>query len=327
MPVTARIALVVLLILTGCTTLRQVSPPPTPVLDKQVYLPQVFKDYPQGYGVGGGLWGLSSEWYYHWSISPATSDARFVRMVWCLNEAYMLLNTPLIIAAAQADAASGAHRKWLVLNEPDGTFSSDQCGTLPVNIGGTRKVYQEPESIAARYVAVHDLITAHDTNATVFVGGILGLNSAASRDWWTRFVAELSRRGALGTIDGVHVHAYPRWSTGACAGWCMPELFAALDNWRAVYHDGLGLAGRPLWITETGAGPFCQLFAPFTGWAAVRDNVMLPFREWYAGQTDYTRAAWFVSWDGLASLWTCNYLIDVRVTPWVLTPLGVEWTN
>lgn len=317
----AGLFLVLVLVLAGCIIFKQTSPLPEPPAPSVVYLPQIYRGYktPMDYGVGGAPFTIDIDWYYGWSVGAPVVGERFVRMIWCLNDAYLTVNLPLIIAAAKADTLRDRHT-WLVLNEPDFSGTPDSCGYY---------LTLTPEQTADRYAEVYTLIKSHDPQAFVYVGGIAGLSSAGSRSWWTRFVSRLSATGKLYTVNGVHIHAYPCWSAPCGSEWGMPELIAALDHWYQNYHVGLGLGNRPVWITEVGAGPLCQRFEPFdaAGWVAIRDNVMIPFKVWYESDANpgYDSAAWFVSWWGGGLTWWCGFLVDARLLPTTLTPLGLEW--
>ncbi len=319
--------------LVGCRVVDE-SPLPVPAQSEYLaYFPLVANDYPRKpSGISGAMWGLDPDWYYYWSVAPSVTNDKLVRMVWCLSDYHLAVYTPKVIAAATVDHRIGAQRTWLIMNEPDDTrhtISGGQCGAYPITgnplTSTAPRVHTVPARMAVRYSAMYDLIKAHDPNAQVFPAGLSQLGTQHGREWWTVFVETLAARGELWKIDGVHVHAYPCWTTGHCAGWGMSELFAALDEWYTDYHAGLGLGDKPLWLTEVGAGPFCEDYAPFDrqAWIDVRDNVMIPFQDWQQ-VSPYTTAAWFVSWDGLASAWTCNYLVDAR-DGLTITPLGEQW--
>ena len=215
-----RISLIVLLILTGCTALRQVSPPPTPPVPATLYFPQVYRDYktPMSYGVGGAAFLMDVDWWYGWSVQPLASDPRFVRMVWCVDDFHLALFEPQVIIAADHDYTAGIQRTWLVLNEPDDrnhNTLTTQCGGFPLTgnpydaSNPAKRVYEAPRAVAIRYSRMYDLIKAHDPHARILVGGLGWLWRPTTQDWWTRFVGELSRRGELWKVEGVHVHAYP----------------------------------------------------------------------------------------------------------------------
>jgi len=282
-----------------------------------MYMPQVFNSYtqPKPLGVGGGLWGLDVEWYYHWSVSPYENDPRFVPMVWCPTPLLLAIERPLIVARVQQHPGD----TWLIGNEPDGNLA--QCGGRLLASGKT--VRNAPREYALSVIEVSDLIKQHDPTAQLLIGGIIQIGTAEGASWWSEFISELQAHDYV--PDGYHIHAYPCWST-TCTGWGMGELFTALDTWYQEQFIGLGLSG-PVWITETGAGPVCGKYKDFEqqAWIDVRDNVMLPFKEYFQ-DSPYATAAWFVSyWGGEGLPFWCGYLVDARSTPIQLTPLGEQW--
>lgn len=333
-----------LVILAACGPVALPTPQPTAsiiptpgAMVAQSYLPLMAKNYPTPFrGVAGGLWGMDAP-YYHWSISPMTMDARFSRMVWCLSDYHLALFEPQVILAAQRDYAAGIRgRVWLIMNEPDDnshtlTNVDAQCGAYPLTgnpfdfSNTSTRVWQSPADVAVRYSRMYDLIKRDDPYARVFVGGLGWIGYPNSRDWWSQFVGELERRGELWKIDGVHIHAYP---FGSFPEWGLDGMYAGLQTWYTGYHVGLGLGNRPIWITETGGGA-CSRWERWdaAAWTTIRDETMLPMIDWFNGLQNpgYDGVFWFVSWDGTAASWWCNYLSDNRTSPTQITPLGVTW--
>ena len=274
--------------------------------------------------------------YYHWNVSPHITDPQFVRMVWCWSDYHLEQFVPEIIVAAQTDAAMGVTRTWLIGNEPDDTRAIEpdgQCGTYPMtgdpfDPGNTApRVWEAPVDSAYRVAKLAELIKSYDNNAKVFAPGLLRLNDPVTRDWWDKFVWELKRLNTIDILDGMHVHLYPRWSTGACDGWCTDELIALGEEWYTDYHAGLDLQDFPLWITETGGAPFCSQYGQYEpqAWVDIRDNVMQPFQNWFIA-SEYNAAFWFVSyWGGEGEQYSCSFLTDGRTLPAEITPLGQQW--
>lgn len=343
-------SLLLIVVLTGCAVQRGLpTPQPTESaiqipMTEQSYMPIITKNYKPGVftGISGGLWGMSNP-YYHWSISPLTTDERFVRMVWCLDDYHLTLYKPEVAIAARSDYEHKIlGRVWLIMNEPDQQRDKaigGQCGAYALTgnpfdpDNAAPRVHDAPEQVAVRYSQMYDLVKQYDPHAKIYAGGMGWIGFDFSREWWIRFVAELARRGELWKIDGVHVHSYPIGSfpqvCNVYAG-CMQNMFEQLDVWYSNYHVALGLSGKPLWITETGGGP-CAYWERWDAQAytTIKANVMQPWKQWlYSAQNPgYKGLFWFVSWDGLEASWWCNYLVDNRSGSPVLTALGEEWSR
>lgn len=355
----------------GSDTFRSPLADPTPTLVPWAYLPEVYHNYPLPlhYGPKGlagvdsfSLFGEDYDAYYAWGVYPNWNDELQVRMIWCVTDYHLYGDyggpdfQSQIIQAAQADRGVVAGRVWLVFNEPE-TISGNpqdpntwQCGHFPFSGDPDNAqnnhpwVAEDAAEAAVRYSLVYDWIKDNDPNAKVYAGGLLQIHTAIARNWWTLFVNTLAARGELYKIEGVHVHSYPEWSTsGNCtAHYCIPEVVESLNEWYNSYHVGRGLGDRPIWVTETGAGPYCNKWEHWDpqGWVTVRDEIMKPLSWWFTGDTQwphsnvptnpgYDAIHWFVTWDGGAedAPWWCDYLEDGRESPAVLTPLGEYWKN
>jgi len=273
-------------------------------------------------------------------------------MVWCVTDYHLYGDyggpnyQEQIIQAAQADSGTVMGRVWLVFNEPDDTYC--QCGSYPFTgdpndpDNHNTLVHEDAAEAAVRYSMVYDWIKDNDPNARVFAGGLFKINTAGTREWWTTFLDTLSTIGELYKVEGVHVHSYPEWSTeGNCGDhYCMPEMTQQLNTWYNSYHAGLGLGDRPIWITETGAGPYCDRWERWgpQGWLKIRDKIMKPMSWWFTGDSQwpysnvptnpgYDSIHWFVPWLGSEAgyTWWCGFLEDGRDSPAVLTHLGEYW--
>jgi hypothetical protein len=149
--------------------------------------------------------------------------------------------------------------------------------------------------------------------------------------WWRQFVDELASNGWFHEIEGVHVHAYPKWSV-YCADplaggwpqsgdWCLSGLLDTLATWYTDYHQGLGLGDRELWITESGCASYAADLNDYgdSAWSYCRDRVMRRFNTWFVGQDHYSAVFWFKSED--SGTWRSTALVDGGM----LNPLGEEW--
>jgi hypothetical protein len=341
---------------------------------------------------GLDVFGLNSDHdvYYNWDIGPLALDPRRARMVWCVSDYHLygyeytwLSGTQTVTArglnwqhaitmAATWDAAHVSGRVWLVLNEPDngwGTPGAEpddtgQCGVYPIhghpddraNLRQTPTISVSARWTADQYSLVYDWIKAHDPSARVFVGGLLALNTAETRDWWTEFVDQLADNGAKYKIEGVHIHSYPGWSTywnSQCrkySGWCLPRLATVLNDWYDNYHDDpdFGLGDREIWITEIGSAPWCHE-GRWSGqeWStsvfnSVRDNFMQPMTWWFTADSrwpydpgtpvnpGYDAMLWFVPWteyNNAPDIWWCTFLQNENQGTPYRTPLGTYWQN
>lgn len=337
---------------------------PTLTLEPQSYLPAALRNYPMQllYGPRGlagtdsfGLFSENYNAYYTWGVNPSRSDARFARMVFCVDDYHLYTEgiANQIVQAAQSDAGNVIGRVWLVFNEPVNTYGEPlvdaQCGRYalegdPHNPDPSTWVANNPADAAIRYSMVYDWIKNGDPNAKVFAGGLLETYAAKTRNWWTTFVNTLSSRGELHKIEGVHIHSYPAWSTGwGCVDHdCMPEMAQQLNMWYDSYHVGLGLGDRPIWITEIGAGPFCNRWERWNpqGWLTIRDSIMKPMSWWFTGDPQWPHSSvptnpgydsihWYTPWIGSEEyqVWWCDFLEDGRSSPAVLTPLGEHWLS
>jgi len=320
----------VLLLLVGCASVPDTSP----VLVPKMYIPAVMKQRPTHLGYAGyptaNLPGMP---FYAWSVGSDDLDPAAHRMVWCCDDENLIEDQADIIAAAQADAnMGGSGRVWLYLNEPD-VWS--QCGGRRVYgaqndpANSSPFVKNAPELAALRFIQLHTLVISYDPSARFFVGGQSQLNSPMAREWWSRFVNELWSTGELWRVSGVHVHAYPLWTTGRdCGEWCMPELFAILNEWYQFGIIDKGLEGRPVWITETGNVPYCNNYA-YGDQRAYDDGlnyVMRPLMEWFDSENPgYDRLYWFLPFSPSLpeeAVWWCGFLDNDGITP-----LGMEWSK
>ena len=266
---------------------------PLEALQPRAYMPIVMRKYPLY--LASGLKGIADadaanvldyDIYYNWNVSKDTTDARFVRMVSCNDQ-----SNADIVEAAQNDVASGfVGRIWLIYNEPD---DPGQCGghrTDPAN-PSSPFIYDSAVYAAHYFSDVYDMIKGVDSNAHVFAGGLLWLNTQKTRNWWQDFVNTLRNEGKLYKLEGVHIHLYPYWTTstawytvGGCPhNNCMPELAQVANDWYQQMHVGLGLVDRPIWITETGGLAFCGRwsFWSTSGWEWIRDNYMEDMSRWF----------------------------------------------
>jgi len=346
------------------TPVPTLSPVETPLPTERagVYLPLIIADPPLllDYGPKGlagpdvfGLFGDDYDSYLTWAVAPGIRDARLVRTVGCVSDYHLypenggLNYQEQIIQAARADRDQVDGRVWLIFNEPDDSVA--QCGSFALTgnpfdrANRSLKVRQDPAEAARRYSLVYDWIKAHDPRARVFAGGLLHLRAASTQEWWVTFLKTLDAEGALYKVEGVHVHSYPEWTTGGgCLGhFCAPEMAQALNAWYADFHVGQGLADRPIWITEIGAGD-CNWYGgarwDAAGWLRVRDGLMAPVSGWFAGDARWTYAGtptnpgysamfWFIPWWGgkAGEQYWCTFLEDGRKSGGVLTPLGEYW--
>lgn len=236
-------------------------------------------------------------------------------MVWCT--AMSETNKEGVLYTIQQAAAEDYQldfrgRVWLVLNEPD---DLNQCGQYPV--GSSPQVRGAPEATADYYITVYNTIKGADPNAKVFAGGLTWLNSAGTRDWWTRFVTRVrnSNPGQPLKMDGVHVHLYPgianapAWpttSTGRvlilcttqdCVTQLSNEAIAAANKWYSERHVDLGLGSLPIWITETGFLN-CSDSAATQNLNQVYTEVMKPIQDWFkgTGNPGYDAISWFTTY-------------------------------
>jgi hypothetical protein len=177
-----------------------------------------------------------------------------------------------------------------------------------------------------------DLIHQYDPQALTFAGGLLGLYDSYTHWWWVTFVDEIESHDRLDTVQGVHLHAYPIFSTGLWTdcmfGWCIERLTGELEHFYARYVDGLGLGNRPVWISETGSAPWCMPDerSRRVTYQAVNDCFMEPLIQWFESQDNYDALYWFIPRtneyiDGKRR-WQCSFLVEDTGS---LTPLGVSW--
>jgi hypothetical protein len=316
-------------ILIGCSQPRIDAASLTP----QVYIPFVIKNNPTRIGYAGYPPATLPELpNYAWRIGTNNLAPNIHRMIWCCDQEMLDDLENAIIDAAQTDFNNGVkNRVWLYLNEPD---LQGQCGGKHIN--GTQTDYNNnspivstvPEIAAQRFVQLHALITSYDPHAQFYVGGLALLNSP---DWWLRFIGELHALNASELIDGIHIHGYPRWTTGTnCQNkWCMPELFAALENWYQFGITDLNLDHLPVWITETGSAAYCNdyTYNDPQSYIDSRDNIMLPLLEWFNSSSNpgYNRIYWFLPLSPSPpeqQIWWCSFLTNLDGT---LTPLGEAW--
>lgn len=232
-----------------------------------------------------------------------------------------------IVEAAQKDHLAGINnRVWLIFNEPD---VINQAGGVLI---GDSIFYDSPELVAARYMEIYTLIKDNDPNSTVFVGGMSGLNISHTHWWWASFVQYLTEHNSKYMIEGVHVHAYPVWSLGVRPSWNdwnTQDLTNSLDQWYTLYHKGFGLEEVPIWITEAGAGPYCNVWDRWDGEGLqeVNDKIMTPLLEWYAFQEHYTGLFWFFTYGTYEiPLWWCDFLVYDHKGTLELTVLGDTFT-
>jgi hypothetical protein len=294
-------------------------------------------------GGGTNLDALKFDWYYDWSagfLPERGGDYRYARMVWCgglsQHDAHGGSRT-LAEIAADDFAANRRGRVWLVYNEPD---DPNQCGGVEADDG--RPIYQNPAFAARHYVEVYGLIKTADPYARVMAGGLAWISTPEAREWWRQFVGALAAGGNLGMLEGAHIHLYPfiatstAWSRAdfTCfeADYCAPALARAADTWYRDMHAGLGLADRPIWITEAGwlhCGP------PFEGLGA--DEVMRPLAQWFEGDPawphaaeapanpGYAAIAWYVTQD--PGWFPCTYLLSGPGPQGQPTDLGRFWSR
>lgn len=342
--------------------------PPVRTPEPRAFLPLILSNplIALDYGAKGlagpdnqNLFGASYDGYYTWAISPESNDARLARMVWCVSDYHLYGDyggpnfQALISRAAQADSRSVEGRVWLVFNEPDDHVgrpgAGGQCGVYPLTgdpfdrANNSPTVRESPAEAALRYSLVYNWIKVSDPNARVFAGGLLRLHSPATQRWWLTFLSTLASRDELYKVEGVHVHSYPEWSTGAgCQkSYCMPEMAQQLNAWYGNFHLGQGLGDRPIWITEIGAGD-CQRYGTARwnpqGWLTVRDGIMEPISWWFDDDPrwpyntiptnpGYSALHWFIPWWGGAEgeAYWCTFLVDARGPASTLTPLGEYW--
>jgi Glycosyl hydrolase catalytic core len=321
------------------------SPSPTATLTPEflAYGPKGVGDAWQIWATPGGgtnLDALDVDWYYDWTFAylpERNADERYVRMVWCgemaqtdvTGQAHTIAET-----AAEDFIANRRGRVWLVYNEPD---DPAQCGGHTSPAG--QPIRFDPAYAARHFSQVYDLIKTADPNARVFAGGLAWLNSSETRQWWRDFVNTLRADGDLDKLEGVHIHLYPTVSTStvrgqldvAClqVGDCAAALAQVADYWYRNMHVGLGLAGVPIWISETGwlhCGQAAQDLTP--------DHIMLPIAQWFASDDawpyatqaapnpGYGAIAWYVTRD--PGWFPCTYLIDDEGG---LTKLGEAWSQ
>lgn len=357
-----------------------------------IYLPIIMRQHPRPLTYGPvGLAGrdrdglIAADAWYDWRVGPNVDDPSYVRMVYCTTP-YHLHQRGIytdIVTAAAADRGRVSGRTWLVFNEPDNPFpihvphrvlpvdeytAGWQCGRYPITrsieslmpsgVPFDTTVRGNPRIAAHQYLEVHDLIVSIDPSARVFAGGLLGIYDRYTRWWWTEFIDELRSMGRIDAVDGVHLHAYPIFSTGIVAGctsnWCVPELMVVLNESYQRYIVDQGLDGLPVWITETGTASWCMPDMIFTRWlnvdphqwSRIRDGFMVPFSWWFNSDyrwterhpdidpnPGYASAFWFIpyageisddpNWQGYRRFW-CSFLVDDNGT---LTPLGEYWRN
>lgn len=297
-------------------------------------------------GPGSHMVALTYDWYYDWRyylVPERNSDLKYVRMVWCNEVTAAPLGWPdvyginhTITETATADFISNRRgRIWLVFNEPDHT---SQCGGQLLPNGDP--IISSPAATAYYYSMLHDLIKSSDPYAKVYGGGLVWLNTAETRWWWQTFVSTLQSIGALHKLEGVHVHLYPKLSTALTREYtdtncfypdCVGDLAQAANTWYSQMHVGLGLGDRPIWITEVGWLGCTEQSSP--EW--IRDHVMTPFTQWYAGDPSwpydpqvalnqgYEKAAWFVTTDPYR--YSCTWLLSTPGPSGTLTSLGAWW--
>jgi len=298
------------------------------------YDPAVLPYGPKGVAGYDATGLLDKDAYYGWAVRSHDMASELARMVWCTSDEWMAAHGSEIIPAAQADFNAGIKgRVWLIDNEPATDYG--QCGSQHI---GSELVSDVPRTAAWAYHSVYLTIKAADPNAKVFAGGVTNIGVPSTAQWWyTEFIDEMDDQGWLFEIEGVHIHAYPRWAVG-CADpfsggwpehgdWCMDGMFTAIDDWYEDFHVGLGLGDRPIWITESGCASYAADLIPYgdDAWTYCRDNVMEPMQEWFDGQSDYDALYWFISdaGHGAEECWWPTALVKDGS----LTPLGIGWNS
>jgi hypothetical protein len=294
-------------------------------------------------GAGTNLSALQFDWYYDWSagyLPERSGDSRYARMVWCQGLAQGDVqggSRSIAEIAAEDFLANRRGRVWLIYNEPD---DPNQCGGAPADDG--RPVYANPTFMARHFAQVYDLIKAADPYAQVFAGGLAWISSPTTRDWWRQFVGTLAAEGNLPKLEGVHIHLYPFVSTSsawnaadsACfaEAYCAPALARAADAWYRDMHAGLGLADRPIWITEAG---WLYCGSAYPGLTA--DHIMRPLAQWFGGDPawpygdrapanpGYDAIAWYVTHD--PGWFPCTHLLSGAGPGGTATDLGRFWSR
>jgi len=263
--------------------------------------------------------------FYDWTIGAVDAPARQARMIWCVSDEWLGLHGAEIAPAALADFNDNiAGRVWLVNNEPE---IDGQCGSQHIN---SLTIKSNPRPSAVAFHAIATTIKASDPNALVFVGGLVQIGQSSARNWWSAFVDELDDNGWLSDIDGVHIHGYARWSASCgdpfaggwpqSGSWCWNETQSALDGWKHLYHDGLGLDALPIWITESGCAAYAEDLKPY-GTAALRycrDGLMTRYQDWFDG-SGYDAIYWYRT-EANDAYWPTALVMDGQQTA-----LGTQW--
>jgi len=314
--------------------------------------------------LGAPYW-YNWEYGYANSYSPET----YARMVWSVADTQDVgtwevgLSTAASLAAY--DYATGIKRDWFVMNEPAAQWG--EAGSSLINglatgydpVDQSAGYYRgQPAAAAARYSTLYQTIKAEDPYAKIYVGGCLGLGIDRTKVWWKAFVAASN----LDEIQNQHVHLYPCYTVG-CTGtknanpnlwttaqWGVQSSTNAADNWYTECHKNLGLTGEII-ITETGAHAFrtelkayvqnttyvprYSVISPYLApmmaiWTLVRDNVMIPIKSWFDGQSNYKKIYWYKAYD--TTNWPNSLIYNEDQMSWYQpmytyapTPLGTEW--
>ena len=334
------------------------KPQPTPTKPTEelpprtarIYLPLVRQDPPPlAYGPKGlagpdpsGL--VSHDVYYNWGVQHRTTDPSFARMVWCFTDPFVA-NREIPLAASNDHAAGIVGRVWLIGNEPANHYFDSwggQCGYK--EYGPNDPVHRNPTESARRYVLIHDIIKANDPNARVFSPAILSIGVPSTGRWWFEaFIQELRNLGRIDTLDGIAVHAYPRWSVYCPSptappwpyggNWCMDVTLWALEFWYQQYHVGLGLGHLPIWITEAGSLPFFRELEATFGMTSTTASqlstqyVMHPMIAWFDSPRNpgYDALFWYKPDQPWSFPSNAATLVTNASHGWELTPLGERW--